>query len=86
MKPIQMIQYMRPHGRARAVAVDRPDDVADKAALIVAAGYRFECEELSSGLVHLTISIGGDDVDGFLSNNGPELMDKIDKLIREFEL
>jgi hypothetical protein len=86
MKAIAMTQFMRPHGRPVQVEVDRPDDVADKAALIVAAGYRFECEELSNGLVHLTISTANDDVDGFLSQNGPELLDKIDALIREFEI
>jgi hypothetical protein len=86
MKPIPMTQFKYPNGRRVSVFVDRPDDIADKAALIMAAGYRFECEVLRNGLVHLTISDGNDDIDGFLSQNGPELMNKIDDLIIGFEL
>lgn len=87
MPDIEFIQYLRPNGRRRPVSVDRPEDVADKAALIVAAGYRLECEELNTGHVSLTIFDPDDEVDVGIEvvPNGPDVPDAVDKLIMSFD-
>lgn len=52
---ISFIKYARPDGRRVPVLIDRPIDIEDKAATILAMGYVFEVEQLRTGDVSLTI-------------------------------
>lgn len=48
-------QFLRPNGRTRTVWIEVPRDVLALATELKAAGYRFECEELTTGHVSITI-------------------------------
>ena len=85
MKPVKMIQFLRPNGRQVPVETDLPDNVADRANAIIATGYRFEIEELRTGEIHVTISAGDDDIVGILAPNGPGLHEAIADMIAHFE-
>lgn len=94
MPDIPFTQYMRPDGRSlerlfgrtKDVTIDRPDHVADKAQQIIAAGYRFECEILSTGEVSLTIT--DDEADHAIEvvPNGPGMGEAVDRLVLGFAL
>ena len=86
MRPVPFTQYLRPNGRAQAVQIDRPDDIADMAKAIVACGFRFECEELMNGICSFTIADDNQDYAIELCPNGPGVPDSVDKLIRNFDL
>ena len=46
---IPFTQYLRPDGRKRAVEIDMSKEVEDLAKRFIAAGGRYECEELTTG-------------------------------------
>jgi hypothetical protein len=83
-KEIEFTQYLRPTGRPRKVWIERSEPIAQKAQAIQAMGYSFECEELVTGMVSLTISDGEQDVAIELCQNGPEVPATVDRLIEEF--
>jgi hypothetical protein len=79
---IPFTQYMRPDGRPVSVSVNRPSDIAEKAAAIIARGLVFECEELADGTVSLTITDPDEgDVDIELVPNGPGVPAAVDRLV-----
>jgi hypothetical protein len=83
---IPFTQYMRPDGRTEQVDFECDDEaVALKADQIIAAGFRFECEVLTSNEVSLTISDGDDDLAGELCQNGPEVPIAIARLVLGFK-
>lgn len=87
MPDIAFTQYLRPHGRPVPVFINMPDAVAAKADLIVSAGFRFECEELTTGRISLTIHDPDeeDDVAIEVVPNGPEVPVAIERLILGFD-
>lgn len=83
---INFTQYLRPDGRAVPVRIARPVEIAAKAEAIIARGFRFECEQLSSGDVSLTITDPDEgDMDIEVVPNGPEVPAAVDRLIERFE-
>lgn len=89
MPDIPFTQYLRPGTSftgCKPVAIDRPDHVADKAKQIIAAGYRFECEILTTGEVSLTIT--DDEADHAIEvvPNGPGMGEAVDRLVLGFAL
>ena len=86
MPDIEFTQYLRPHGRRVQVFIERPDHVVSKACLIRAAGYRFECEHLTTGHVSLTISDDDGDYAMQVVQNGPSVPEVIDRMILGFDL
>lgn len=81
---IPFTQFLRPNGRRVDVWIERPEPIVAKAREIIAAGYEFQCEELTTGHAHLTISDGEDDVAGELCMNGPAVPDAVDRLVSGF--
>jgi hypothetical protein len=83
---IPFTQYLRPHGRKRAEEIDRPPEVEALAARFIAAGGRYECEELTTGHVSLTAvyQVDGEDRDVAIEvcANGPAVPERVDKLVR----
>ena len=51
---ILFTQYLRPDGRKRGVEIDMSQEVEDLAKRFIAAGGRYECEELTTGHASLT--------------------------------
>ena len=80
---IPFTQFLRPNGRRADVWVTRPPEVVAQARATIARGYRFECEELMTGHVSLTIAdpILEDDVAYEIVPNGPEVPDAVDRLV-----
>lgn len=84
-REIPFTQFLRPDGRPVPVRIERPDDIATKAEAIIARGYRFECESLSTGDVSLTITNDKrGDVEIEVVPNGPEVPLAVDRLITRF--
>lgn len=82
-------QYLRPDGRRRTVWVERSAETAADARLVVAAGFHFDIEELSSGHVSMTVEPNTTDAHGDdspvaheLCVNGPSVPDAVDRLVR----
>ena len=88
MNRILFTQYLRPNGRAEEIWIERPDDVVTKAKAIIAAGARFEIEELSDGTVSMTVEHPdaedqGQSVSHLLCANGPEVPSAVDRLVSD---
>lgn len=82
---IQFKQYIRPDGFTKSVSIDRPAEIEEKAAMLVASGYVFEAEVLTTGEVSLTIEYDFDDESPFVTMevvpNGPGVPDAVDRLV-----
>lgn len=84
---IQFTQFMRPHGRPNPVSIEVDPLVAAKARTIVARGFAFECEVLTTGEVSLTITDPEEgDLDIRVVTNGPGVREAVEDLVRSFDL
>lgn len=86
MGDIHFTQYLMPGGRTKDVIIDRPKSISDKADQLLKHGYKFECEMLQTRDISLTIVKNGEDVDGEICPNGPEVPKAIDRLIERTSL
>ncbi|MDW9726340.1 hypothetical protein GOB91_29265 [Sinorhizobium meliloti] len=84
MAEIPFTQYLMPDGRKAPVRINRPDEISDKAEKIIEAGYRFECEVLTTGQISLTIAGKDGDEDIEVVPNGPEVPVAVDRMITRF--
>lgn len=84
MSDIPFTQYLMPNGRAVPVKIDRPDPVSSKAHAIIARGYSFECEMLTTGEVSFTITTDDGDEEVEICENGPEVLVRIDAMVNRF--
>lgn len=82
---IPFTQFLRPDGRRASVAIIRPAPVLEKASAIIAAGFRFECEELATG--HASLTIADDEGDHAIEVvvNGPGVPEAVDRLVLGFD-
>lgn len=78
---IPFTQYLFPNGRKVKVSIERPLEIATKAADIIASGKRFECEMLTTGDVSLTIADDDGDQDIEVVPNGPDVPAAVDRLV-----
>lgn len=80
---IPFTQYLLPDGRTRTVEVDRPTPVELAAEKIIAAGWKFESEILTTGEVSLTVHdpVNEVDVAGEIVPNGPGIGEAVDRLV-----
>lgn len=85
---IPFTQYLRPNGRRVEVDIDRPEEIERKAQQIIAAGYVFECEHLSTGHASLTIADPEKEEDVAIEvvMNGPDVPAAVDRLVSKFML
>jgi len=88
MSEIEFTQFLRPDGRTRPARIERPAKITTLATAILAAGGRFEIEELREGTVSMTVEHPDyEDEQGpvaiELCENGPAVLDAVDKLIRD---
>jgi hypothetical protein len=81
---IPFTQYLLPNGERRETSIERPSDIEAKAQAIIDAGFRFECEMLTTGAISLTISSGEDDVAMEVCTNGPAVLVAVDRLVTKF--
>ncbi len=78
-------QFLRPDGRKVPTEIDMPEDVEKMAHELISAGCRFEIEELSTGVIHMDCTaIGGEGPLALeLCDNGPPVVDAVERLVRE---
>jgi len=81
MPDVPFTQYMRPNGRPVPMTIDRPESVANQAQQLLEAGFCLEAEVLTTGQVSITVSDGENDIAGELTENGPGILDAVDRLI-----
>lgn len=87
MNLIEFTQYLMPDGRKRPVAINVSDEVAERALEIRNAGYVFECEMLSTGMVSLTITDPNEgDMVCEVVKNGPSVQNAVENMILKFVL
>lgn len=83
---IPFTQYVLPNGRQREESIERPAEVEAIADRFIEAGGRYECEVLTTGHVSLTAvkEVDGEDqdVEIIVCDNGPEIPNKVDELVR----
>ena len=85
---ISFKQYLRPHGRTKYTEIERSKEVEDKAHALQKKGYRFEIEELLTGMVSMTIELPlGHKREGEMTlaheicKNGPMVPEMVDKMV-----
>lgn len=81
---IRFTEFVLPRGEKRNMFVKRPFAITQKAKHILALGYRFEAEVLTTGQISLTITSDICDVCIQICNNGPEVLEAVDRLIMSF--
>jgi hypothetical protein len=94
---IPFTQFLLPNGKQREQFYTTENkEVYDKAMQIISAGFRFEVELLTTG--HASATIGGlqqfdeddepemQDVAFVIAANGPPLVEKIERMIMEFDI
>lgn len=86
-EPVAFTEYLRPNGLRIEVNIEVSPAIAEKARGIIARGLAFECEELSTGQVSLTITDPEEgDLDIRVVPNGPGVREAVEDLIRNFGL
>jgi hypothetical protein len=80
---IPFTQYLRPHGRKTHVEIDMPWEIEQKAKAIMMANLSFECEELLTGKVSLTISNQEQDLFIEVVPNNEEVVDAVARLVEK---
>lgn len=81
---IPFTQYLRPDGRKKAVEIDRPPEIEAKARELIAAGYKFEIEELTTGEISMTCEWRDEEQPTLaikICANGPAVLDAVDRLV-----
>ena len=85
---IPFTQYLRPDGRKMSVSIERDPVVEAKADWLIAKGYLFECEVLTTGDCSFTIVHPLRDAEGDLaieiSTNRPDVLLAVDRLVNDF--
>lgn len=80
---IPFTQFLRPDGKQRAITVDRSADIETKARALMAVGFRFEIEELTTLDIYMDCSRPQDDepIANEISYNGRPVLDAVDRLV-----
>lgn len=83
---IAFTQFLLPNGQRRTVYVERSKEVEALAKKIAEAGYVFECEVLTTGHVHLTISNEINDWASEVVSNDAAVPEAVDRMIKNFDI
>jgi len=80
--PIPFTQYMRPLGAPKPVTIERPNDIEALAYKVIEKGGKFEIEVLTTGDISMSCAYEEEDVEIIICNNGPEVPEAVDKLVK----
>lgn len=82
---IPFTQYLLPDGRQRRMRVNRNQETERRAGELMAAGYEFTCEILTTGEVSLECALRGDEepLVSAVCENGVLVLNAVDKLIAD---
>jgi len=78
---IPFIQFLRPNGERKAVEIDMPDPIEEKARVLLKAGCRFEIEELTTGEINMECMVGEICVAGEVCPNGPAVPEAVQRMV-----
>lgn len=79
---VKVTQYMRPDGRKRPMTMKLDASLLPLYEEMLAAGFRFSVEVLGNGVVSVCIENDEYDADCALSPNGPEIVEKMEAMLR----
>jgi len=84
MGQIPFTQYLLPNGAKQSTSIEMDDEISALAGELIAKGYRFECEILTTSDVSLTCVDPKDtgDIAIVICKNGPEVPSAVAKLVR----
>jgi hypothetical protein len=84
MGQIPFTQYLLPNGERKATSIEMDDSISALADELIAKGYRFECEILTTSDVSLTCVDPEDtgDIAMVICKNGPDVPTFVEKLVR----
>lgn len=88
-RTIPFTQYMRPDGRKQDVRTSDPsytDGDLKAAQAIIDAGFRFEIEALTNGMISMTISDDDGDYAVKLCSNNISVPDTVKRLIHMYDI
>jgi hypothetical protein len=82
---VQVRQYLRPNGRIENVTTDLSDDLASHYSEMIALGWNFGAEVLTTGNISLTIEDldKGEDITGRIVSNDPSVQSAMEDMLRE---
>lgn len=86
---IPFTQFLMPDGRRDQVTIQRPAEIEEQAHAIIARGFGFEIEILTTGQISMEIcspeTAKKDAVvlTHEICRNGPEVLESVDKMVRE---
>jgi len=78
---VPFTQYIRPKGRHKIITIYRSPEVEEMAIACIDAGYGFEAEILSNGMVNLTAMFNGRTVAIAVGLNDADVPILVDKII-----
>jgi hypothetical protein len=83
---IPFTQYLRPHGRKRAVEWEGSPEIEALAKHFLDVGGKYECEALQIGHASLTAAYDCDgevtDIAIVICDNGPDILEAVPELVR----
>lgn len=88
MGKIIFTQYVRPNGTKKLVEIERPEDICQKAQLLMDKGWRLEVENLGTE-VHVEMCLLNEDEDyedtegDIVLNNGRDIFLAVDRIINK---
>lgn len=87
---IPFTQFLRPNGRRTSVSIERGQQIEHTASRLIAAGCRFEIEELRDGTVSIeALANNAEDAESphclalELVSNGPAVPGTVDKVVTD---
>ena len=83
MTSVPFTQFLRPDGRRKLIFIARPDEVTTKAVACIDAGYGFEAEVLTNGLVSLTSMFDDETVAIEIGPNDEGVPARVDRLVEK---
>ncbi len=82
MCELEFTQHLLPNGRQQKIYTKLSQELYDKAQRVIACGYRFEAEILTTGQVSVTVSHPEHgDVDILIIANGPGIKGAVQQLL-----
>ena len=80
---IPFTQYFLPNGRQEQVVIDMDPETEKLAQELIAAGFHFDIETLTTGMISMTCEKDEDMVAIKLASNGPAVVTAVEDLVRD---
>lgn len=85
MNTIEVIQFLRPNGQRQVITTEVSDEAFAKYQELRRLGCEVHAESLTTGEVSMTVSNGHDDIDIFVCQNGPPVIQNLEAMLKRFK-